>query len=129
MPITDMYRGSVAGEALQIVLLKMQDQQKVSEDLCNKILEQFDETFCALVARDVKVNCNLQGRLVDFNGSESKWEFRLREVVAQLGMQPKKPLVELTSERCMSYMDEMVKEKKRRKKQPKGEARGAQAAE
>lgn len=35
---------------------------------------------------------------MDFNGSESKWEFRLREVVAQLGMQPKKPLVELTSE-------------------------------
>jgi transcription initiation factor TFIIA small subunit len=89
----EMYRQTTIGETLVEALKELQDEGKITEDLAEKVAEQFDLSVLKAFRQKAPENAtgviipakaSVKGSLTVYNYIDSVWQFQLEDIELKL---------------------------------------------
>jgi transcription initiation factor TFIIA small subunit len=79
-----LYRSSILCDFLMETLEELADEQKISQDLANKVLESFDTSCLDALRKRAAAKGQLTGKLNTYNYFDSVWQFEVCDAVFKL---------------------------------------------
>ncbi|GMH44951.1 hypothetical protein BSKO_12908 [Bryopsis sp. KO-2023] len=79
-----LYRGAKVGECLMQSLFELMETEKLSEEVADKVLSQFDKSMYLALDTRVGTKAQLRGKLKTYRYIDNVWQFVLEEVSLRL---------------------------------------------